>query len=424
MCRVLGYNRLISVENFRQPNFPLVAELLTWLVRRYEPHSDLPTDTESESDRIIFIKSVAQFFATKANIKLNTKKLYQADSFVVKELLKMTNILYTALKLNDMNNEDYGSAANVLTSASFDITSQIGDLRRARELASEITTKGATIYDLLGREVDLRDMRTYTINRNLELSDVERGIRDAIRACQREGEKIATQLDNIHSDEKNLDDKIEKKKADLERNLKRLRTLKDVRPAYMDEYESLEKELEALYEDYLIKFRIQSYLEQQLDEYNQQEQEKFEESNRLMQLTIKKLRDQEKERNGNPFLDGEEDLISADSDDEDQLVKGKDANKHGKENGKSQNRNGKVGAANPKSQGKNYGAMDVDLSGSDDDDDDNDDDDDDDDEDDIIEGAGGAARRAQMNEDEDLNPRVAAGKKLMTTAKNDSDSDF
>jgi clusterin-associated protein 1 len=278
MSRVLGYNRLISVENFRQPNFPLLSELLKWLVKRYDPHSDLPTDTDTESDRIIFIKSVAQFFATKANIKLNTKKLYQADSFVVKELLKMTNILYTALKLNDMDNPDNSLNSNM--SLSFDISSQIGDLRRARELASEITAKGSTIYDLLGHEVDLRDMRTYTINRNLELSDVEKGIRDAIKACQREGEKTAHMLDNIHADEKNLDDKIEKKRADLERNLKRLRTLKDVRPAFMDEYESLEKELEKLYEDYLIKFRIQSYLEQQLDEYNHNEQEKFEESTR------------------------------------------------------------------------------------------------------------------------------------------------
>ncbi len=33
---------------------------------------------------------------------------------------------------------------------------QIGDLKEARRLASEITGKGATLYDLLGREVDLR----------------------------------------------------------------------------------------------------------------------------------------------------------------------------------------------------------------------------------------------------------------------------
>ena len=42
-----------------------------------------------------------------------------------------------------------------------------------------------------------------------------------------------------------------------------------------------------------------------------------------MQMTIKKLKDQEKERNGNPFMDGADDdlMISADSDDEDQTMR-------------------------------------------------------------------------------------------------------
>lgn len=32
--RRLGYPRVLSVENFRQPNFELVAECLHWLVKR------------------------------------------------------------------------------------------------------------------------------------------------------------------------------------------------------------------------------------------------------------------------------------------------------------------------------------------------------------------------------------------------------
>jgi hypothetical protein len=35
MMRALGYSRLISMENFRSPNFSLVAEVLIWLVKRY-----------------------------------------------------------------------------------------------------------------------------------------------------------------------------------------------------------------------------------------------------------------------------------------------------------------------------------------------------------------------------------------------------
>uniref|UniRef100_A0A0M3HV11 IFT81_CH domain-containing protein n=1 Tax=Ascaris lumbricoides TaxID=6252 RepID=A0A0M3HV11_ASCLU len=34
MMRALGYPRILSLENFRTPNFKLVAELLEWIVHR------------------------------------------------------------------------------------------------------------------------------------------------------------------------------------------------------------------------------------------------------------------------------------------------------------------------------------------------------------------------------------------------------
>ncbi|KAK2490353.1 hypothetical protein MC885_002099 [Smutsia gigantea] len=98
MMRALGYPRHISMENFRTPNFGLVSEVLLWLVKRYEPQTDIPSDVETEQDRVFFIKAIAQFMATKAHIKLNTKKLYQADGYAVKELLKITSVLYNAMK--------------------------------------------------------------------------------------------------------------------------------------------------------------------------------------------------------------------------------------------------------------------------------------------------------------------------------------
>lgn len=60
-------------------------------------------------------------------------------------------------------------------------------------------------------------------------------------------------LDNVASDEANLEAKIEKKKAELERNQKRLATLHTVRPAYMDEYEKLEQELSTVYVCYILQ---------------------------------------------------------------------------------------------------------------------------------------------------------------------------
>lgn len=64
MMRALGYNRLISMENFRNPNFPLVAEILVWLVQRFDPDADIPSEFGTETDRVILIRSVAQFMAS------------------------------------------------------------------------------------------------------------------------------------------------------------------------------------------------------------------------------------------------------------------------------------------------------------------------------------------------------------------------
>lgn len=52
------------MENFRCPNFALVAEVLMWLVKRYDPNAELPMDVDTEQDRVLFIKAVAQFMVS------------------------------------------------------------------------------------------------------------------------------------------------------------------------------------------------------------------------------------------------------------------------------------------------------------------------------------------------------------------------
>ncbi|XP_071480846.1 clusterin-associated protein 1-like [Diadema antillarum] len=291
MMRALGYPRLISMENFRTPNFALVAEVLIWLVKRYDPNADIPTDTDSEQDRVIFIKSAAQFMATKAHIKLNTKKLYQADGYAVKELLKVTSVLYNAMKTKvggqDGDDEDGSSVL------SFDISTKIQDLKASRQLASEITSKGASLYDLLGKEVELREIRTMAINKPLEINEIEHGLKNSIKAVEQQVKKTQKMLENVASDEANLEAKIDKKKSEQERNMKRLQTLQSVRPAFMDEYEKLEGDLQKQYEIFIERYRNLTYLEQQLEEYSRAEQDRFEETENTLKRMQTRLREEE-----------------------------------------------------------------------------------------------------------------------------------
>ena len=38
---------------------------------RYDPNADVPTDTDTEQDRVIFIKSVAQFMVSLFTFKMS-----------------------------------------------------------------------------------------------------------------------------------------------------------------------------------------------------------------------------------------------------------------------------------------------------------------------------------------------------------------
>ncbi|XP_071386738.1 clusterin-associated protein 1 homolog [Centroberyx affinis] len=306
MMRALGYPRLISMENFRTPNFTLVAEILIWLVKRYEPQMDIPTDVDTESDRIFFIKAVAQFMATKAHIKLNTKRLYQADGYAVKEMLKITSVLYSAMKTKEMALGDRVEEDN--SKFKFDLGSRVSDLKAARQLASEITSKGASLYDLLGKEVDLREMRTAAIARPLEINETEKALRAAIKEVLENVEKTKDMLNNVVSDETSLEAKIEKKKQELERNQKRLQTLQSVRPAFMDEYEKIEEELQKQYETFVEKFRNLSFLESQLEEYHRLEQERFEEAENTLRMMQHKLREEERNQMRSSLKDEDSDM--------------------------------------------------------------------------------------------------------------------
>ena len=102
--------------------------------------------------------------------------------------------------------------------------------------------------------------------------------------------------------------------VELDRNQKRLGTLKKVRPAFMDEYEKLEAELKKCYEDYMIRsvssdgdgvlifsnnltrFRCLAFLEQQVEEYERAEQDRMEERQLATRKILEKMKQDESHR--------------------------------------------------------------------------------------------------------------------------------
>ncbi|XP_031416749.1 clusterin-associated protein 1 homolog [Clupea harengus] len=423
MTRALGYPRLISMENFRTPNFPLVAEILIWLVKRYEPQMDIPSDIDTESDRVFFIKAVAQFMASQAHIKVNTKRLYQADGYAVRELLKMTSLLYGAMKTNQNSagDQQHDDSAKF----KFDLGAKIADLKAARQLGSEITAKGAGLYDLLGREEDLRENRMLAIARPLEINDTEKALRAAIKDVMENVQRTKELLNNVASDEQSLDVKIEKKKQELERNQKRLQTLQSVRPAFMDEYEKIEEDLQKQYETYVEKFRNLSFLEHQLEDYHRLEQERFEETENAIRMMQTKLREEERRLMRSGAREEESDMEIPEDEGSDSET---DENRPSKPRPIRQAplaaRAG-TRVTGTMQGGENEESEDSEI-GVDDDDDDDEEEEDDDDEDDEEEEEeeGDEFAGADLDEDVSLEPKRPTRGGMRPPVQEESDNDF
>lgn len=238
--------------------------MLIWLTSIYEPRVTIPTSIESEHDRISLIKTVSQIFITKQHIKLNTKKLYQADGYAVKELLKLITALLEASK-----------APKTLDNVKvLDSNVKSNQLKGMRERVNAISRSGIALHEALGMDIKWRSARHSAAMHQLELSEIEKTLRAAIKVSEKVTKQSMTKLNGADDDEKTIQVKIEKKQAELDRNQKRLRQLKQLRPAYQDELEELETDLKGLYDEYCIKFRNSIYLESLLEEIQKEQPQK------------------------------------------------------------------------------------------------------------------------------------------------------
>eukprot|EP00601_Ochromonadales_sp_CCMP2298_P027517 CAMPEP_0173282396 /NCGR_PEP_ID=MMETSP1143-20121109/6789_1 /TAXON_ID=483371 /ORGANISM="non described non described, Strain CCMP2298" /LENGTH=418 /DNA_ID=CAMNT_0014219947 /DNA_START=166 /DNA_END=1422 /DNA_ORIENTATION=- len=287
--RALGYPRLISMENFRKPNFELVADILYWMVKLYDPETTLSDRVEFENERVQFLTGIAVLMATKARLKLNTKKLYASDGRAVQELLKLASLLYKATSTAARKFEEEGVPPPI----------KMQEVKVARQLASDITQSGATLYDLMENEADDRveraralrflDLAASTSEGPREQQYIERSIRDVIDSTKQGLEDSRKECEELEADERNLESKILKKSEELERTEKRLKSLENVRPQFMEEAEKLEKELQRYYEVYMDKHRNLDYLEFELDKYKRSEEERMAEHERKLRKMRERL---------------------------------------------------------------------------------------------------------------------------------------
>ncbi|KPA79614.1 hypothetical protein ABB37_05412 [Leptomonas pyrrhocoris] len=285
--RLLGYPRLISMESFREPNVELVADCLYWLINRYEPSAEVTFNIEREQNRVTFFKQVCEVALAKGRIKLNVKKLYQADGHAVQEMLKLANVLKKAMKATDADEPDFTSLQQMAAQKN------VSDAKAVQQLCSELTTDGSSLFFLVEGELNSRADRQRILSRATEVGEFERRLRELLSNVTQQVEQYQQSIVNLNADEGNLEQKIENKKTQFERAQKQYRSAMATNPAFLKEYENHEKKLQAHFVSYLEQYRNLEFLENQVAKFNAKEDTLLEEQETKLKVMRERLRKEE-----------------------------------------------------------------------------------------------------------------------------------
>merc|ERR1712178_381373 len=250
--------------------------------------SELPIELDTETDRVMFVKAAAQLLASKLNIKIHTKRLYQADVMCISELSKLSSILYKAMVAASQTMGDQENNNQPVTldkTGNSTLEEELGDItiddktaasvKTLRALSSEIMDSGGELYELLQAEVgsdlvnSLNLDRLTSLNKPARTEDIEKSIKKRILELKQKADSYNQQIARVDEDEMKLDAKIKQKKDELKRSEQRLETLKSVRPAFQDELDDLEEEMKESYTEYLNIYRNLSYLKSQIEDMTQ-----------------------------------------------------------------------------------------------------------------------------------------------------------
>jgi len=295
--RSLGYPGQLNLSTFFRPNFTAMTDILRWLIdsfsnsnsgisgKRLIDSSELPIELDTETDRVMFVKAAAQLLASRLNIKIHTKRLYQADVMCISELSKLSTVLYKAMVAASQTITDKEQNYAVDETGNSTLEEELGDItiddktaasvKTLRALSSEIMDSGGELYELLQAEVgsDLTNSlnldRLTSLQKPARTEDIEKSIKRRINELKQKANSYDQQIGRVNEDEDKLDAKINQKKEELKRSEQRLETLKSVRPAFQDDLEELQDEMKESYVEYLNMFRNLSYLKSQINDMTQ-----------------------------------------------------------------------------------------------------------------------------------------------------------
>lgn len=233
-----------------------MADVLCYLAQLVDSTITIHNDIGSIDNRVKFVNNITTELFERLRLPLDGRKLYAADGFALGELIKLARYIQIALELAEEGSSKV-RAINTITAV------------KAQSMAAEIDELSQSVQNLMKHEVDDASDRANIIqllDDQSEMQNVEDRINQMLDEATDEVERLDKQCKMLISTNNGMEEKIRKRSIDLERTTKRLESLtfQNVRPAFMDEYEQIEEELQLEYERYIVRVRNIDYLESEL----------------------------------------------------------------------------------------------------------------------------------------------------------------
>lgn len=276
---------VLTFGTFSDGNFPVVADILHWLVKQASVSTTLDNmKIDTQEHRMQYIKMAVEEVFRCCAINLSIKRLYKADNFAVKELLKVVDFIYYSVK------NSRGSDGDIPTRF---IYNSAREDKLVSSLATEITHHGASLHELIGDEANMNKKRTDILRSRLDLTETEGQLKVMYNRLQEKIHQIEAKIKEIQTEEMNIDAKIAKKQEELDRQRKRLSTMQGVKPAFVEQHDKIKKEAMKLYNGYVTKVRNMQHVEHELDTMQASEDAMIEAQREVYRKVQSKLKEEE-----------------------------------------------------------------------------------------------------------------------------------
>jgi clusterin-associated protein 1 len=280
IMRTLGYPKPVGIDSFDSPNFGIMADLLQWLTTLYDPDIVVMPDLSSERGRVDFIRSIVQQMAMRSGVRMNPRKLYASDVFAVRELLKLAAPIYRGILACQSDRNAANTQKGQL---------QAPSVQKISQLSASVPKHSVEIYDQLDKELMIRQSRTQILSSMPPLDAVEKNVIAAVDSTSTRLDTLTKELERLTHDEETLKSKIAQRKHELDRQSKRLMSVQTIRPAFMDEYEVLEQDLQELFKTHFQHYRNVDYLEYEIQQQEAKRKKQTAENEKDLEKVRKKV---------------------------------------------------------------------------------------------------------------------------------------